>query len=99
VLISSTAINKKVNFGRTVKLAKFLQNKFNSDIARFATHVRTCLATVQGAWYSFVGGETSSIAIQIFLQQCCKTSCKFSVARFAVTLGSPPLLGYSNKCF
>ena len=33
-----------------------------------------------------VGGETRSIAIQLVLQQCCKTNCTFFVARFAVPL-------------
>ena len=31
-----------------------------------------------------VGGKTRNIAIQLVLQQCCKTSCTFFVARFSV---------------
>ena len=33
-------------------------------------------------------GKTRNIALQLVLQQCCKTSCTFFVARFSV-----PLLG------
>jgi len=33
-----------------------------------------------------VAGKTRHIAIQLVLQQCCKTSCKFFVARFFVPL-------------
>ena len=29
-----------------------------------------------------MGGKTRNIAIQLVLQQCCKTSCTFCVARF-----------------
>ena len=35
-----------------------------------------------------VGGKTRNIAIQLVLQQCCKTSCTFFVARFSVPLSS-----------
>ena len=35
-----------------------------------------------------VSGKTRNIAIQQVLQQCCKTSCAFFVARFSVPLGS-----------
>ena len=31
-----------------------------------------------------LGGKTHNIAIQLILQQCCKTSCTFFVARFSV---------------
>ena len=31
-----------------------------------------------------IGGKTRNIAIQLVLQQCCKTSCTFFVARFSV---------------
>ena len=33
-----------------------------------------------------MGGKTRNIAIQLVLQQCCKTSCTFFVARFSVPL-------------
>ena len=37
------------------------------------------------AFYRFdVGGKTRNIAVQLVLQQCCKTSCAFFVARFSV---------------
>ena len=31
-----------------------------------------------------VGGKARSIALQLVLQQCCKTSCMFFVTRFSV---------------
>ena len=34
-----------------------------------------------------MGGKTRNIAIQLVLQQCCRTSCTFFVARFSVPLG------------
>ena len=51
----------------TVKRAKkratcfvtLLQNELKSDVARFTTHVQTCLATNQ---VSFKGGKTGNIA-------------------------------------
>ena len=33
-----------------------------------------------------MGGKTHNIAIQLGLQQCCKTSCTFFVARFTAAL-------------
>ena len=39
------------------------------------------LQTNKVAGFVFVGGKTCSIAIQLVLQQCCKTSCTFFVAR------------------
>ena len=34
-----------------------------------------------------MGGKTRNIAFQLVLQQCCRTSCTFFVARFSVPLG------------
>ena len=34
----------------------------------------------------YVGGKTRDIAIQLVLQQCCKTCCTFFLARFSVPL-------------
>ena len=31
-----------------------------------------------------VGGKTRNIAIELVLQQCCKTTCMIFVARFSV---------------
>ena len=57
--------------------------------------IQTCLATNQAVvsqpattWFVlwrqvwFVGGKTRNIAIQLFLQPCCKTSCNVFVALF-----------------
>ena len=41
-----------------------------------------------------VGGKTCNIAFQLVLQQCCKRSCMFFVARFSV-----PLVVYTPWCF
>ena len=42
-----------------------------------------------------VGGKTRKIAIQIVLQQCCKTSCTLFVARFSVPLAiQKPVFSY-----
>ena len=47
---------------------------------------QTCLAKIRLLTGLNVGGETRSVAIQLVLQQCCKTNCTFFVARFAVPL-------------
>ena len=57
-------------------LAILLQNELNSDVARFTRLLKGLN----------VGGKTHNIAIQLALQQCCKTSCTFFVARFSVPL-------------
>ena len=57
-------------------LAILLQNELNSDVARFTRLLKGLN----------VGGKTRNIAIQLALQQCCKTSCTFFVARFSVPL-------------
>ena len=65
-----------------------LQNELNTDVARFTSHVRTCLATNKVARFVFLGRKTrsASIAIQLVLQQCSKKSCTFLVAFFTVPL-------------
>ena len=70
----------KVRYHRHQKIANCfvtsLQNKLNSDVARFTTPIhenKPCNLTC-GNIGSNVGGNTRNIAIQLFLQQCCKTS-------------------------
>ena len=61
-----------------------LQNELNSEVARFTTHVQTCQQPDLLQDRFDVGGKTRNIAIQLVLQQCCKTSCMIFVARFSV---------------
>ena len=56
----------------------------NSDVARFTTHVRPCLARNKVVRFVQVGGKTSNITIQLILQPYCKTNCALFVARFTV---------------
>ena len=72
------------NLFRNSCFATLLQNELNSDFAPFITHEKNpyyliCCKTGLNA-----GGKTRNIAIQLVLQQCCRTSCTFSVARFTV---------------
>ena len=55
-----------------------------NHVARFTTHVLTCLATNKVARFFFMGGKTRNIIIQLVLQQSRKTSCTFYVAHFTV---------------
>ena len=57
-----------------------------SDVERFTADVRTCLTTIRLQGFFFFCGKTSNIAIQLVLQQCCKTSCTFLVAYLTVHL-------------
>ena len=56
----------------------------NSDVARFTTHVRPCLARNKVVRFFHVGGKTSNITVQLILQPCFKTNCALFVARFTV---------------
>ena len=47
------------------------------DVALFTTHVQTCSQPDLLQDRFDVGGKTRNIAIQLVLQQCCKTSCTF----------------------
>ena len=60
------------------------ENELNSDVARFTTHIKHVLQQIRLITGLNVGGETRNIAIQLVLQQCCKTSCTFFVARFSI---------------
>ena len=79
---SPLSYGKTGNVKRATCFAIFLQNELNSDVVRFTTDLRACLATNKVAGFVFVGGKTRSTAIQFVLQQFCKTSCTFFVARY-----------------
>ena len=66
---------KTGNKKRATCFATLLENELNSDVARFITIVRTCLATRKG-------GKTRNIPLQLVLRQCCKTSCTFFCCPF-----------------
>ena len=59
-------------------------NELNSVVARFTTHIKPVLQQIRLLTGLNVGGKTRNIAIQLVLQQCCKTSCMFFVARFCI---------------
>ena len=67
---------------KNVRLATMLQNELNSDVGRFTTRVQTCKQPdlLQDRFYNAQHRYSSR------LQQCCKTSCTFFVARFSVPL-------------
>ena len=58
----------------------------NSDVARFTTHIKPVLQQIRLLTGLNMGGKTHSIAIQLVLQQCCKTSCTFFCYPFFRTL-------------
>ena len=68
---------------RATCFATLLQTKLNSDVARFTTYVRPCLARNKVVRFVFVGGKTSNITIQLILQPCCEYFALF-VGRFTV---------------
>ena len=68
---------------RATCFATLLQTKLNSDVARFTTYVRPCLARNKVVRFVFVGGKTSNITIQLLLQPCCEYFALF-VGRFTV---------------
>ena len=43
------------------------------------------------------GGKTRNVTLQLLLQQCCKTSCMFFVARFSVPLALHDFIFCLNK--
>ena len=77
---------KTGNKKRTTCLATLLQNELNSDVARFTTHIKPVLQQIRLLKGLNVGGNTRYVAIQLALQQYCKTSCTFFVARSSVPL-------------
>ena len=77
---------KTGNKKRTTCLATLLQNELNSDVARFTTHIKPVLQQIRLLKGLNVGGNTRNVAIQLALQQYCKKSCTFFVARSSVPL-------------
>ena len=69
---------------RATCLATLLQNKLNSDVTRFTTHIKPALQQIRLLTGLNVSGKTRNIAIQLVLQQFCKTSCTYFAARFSV---------------
>ena len=69
-------------------LASLLQNELNSNVAHFTTHIKPVWQQIRLLTGLNMGGKTCNIAIQLVLQQCCKTSCTFFVARFSVPLAT-----------
>ena len=58
-------------------LITLLQNELNSDVGRFTTHIKPVLQQISFLTGLNKGGKTRNIAIQLVLQQCCKTGCTF----------------------
>ena len=58
-------------------LAALLQNELTSSVGRFPTHIKPVLQQIRLSTGLNMGGKTRNIAIQLVLQQCCKTSCMF----------------------
>ena len=77
---------KTGNKKRATCLATLLENKLNSDVARFTTHIKPVLQQIRLSTGLNVDGKTRNISFHLFLQQCCKTSCTLFVARFSVPL-------------
>ena len=75
---------KRATKKRATCFATLLQTKLNSDVTRFTTYVRPCLARNKVVRFVFVGGKTSNITIQLILQPCCKTNCALFVAHVTV---------------
>ena len=73
-------VRKNGQQNRATCLATLLLNELNNDVA---TNVLQQIRLLTGL---NMGGKTRNIAIQLVLQQCCKTSCTFCVARFSVPL-------------
>ena len=85
VLIGYLRYGKTANKKRKI-FATWLQKELNSDVARFTTHENKPYNLISCKTGSNMGGKTRNIAIQLGLQQCCKTSCTFFVARFTAAL-------------
>ena len=64
-----------------------LQNELDRDVARFTTLIKPVLQQIRLLTGLNVCGKTRNIAIQLVLQQCCKTSCTSFGARFSVPFG------------
>ena len=76
-------------------LASLLQNELNSDVARFAIHIKPLLQQIRLFTDLNTACKTCIIAFQrLVLQQCCKANCTF-FARF--TVSEPLQLLYTTQ--
>ena len=69
---------------RSTCFATLQQNEVNSDVARFTTHVRTCLATNKVARFLLLGGKRRNIAIQFVWSKVAKQVARFCRPFYAV---------------
>ena len=83
VLRMMTLEKYKGGVKRATCFATLLQNDLNSNVARFTTHIKPVLQQIRLLTGLNMDGKTHNIAIELVLQQCCKTSCMFFVARFS----------------
>ena len=79
-LISLSVSKQPRLYVRPYKIVK--QQCVSSDVVDFTTDVQTCLATNKVARYFLGGGKMCNFAIQLILQQCCKTSSTCFVVHF-----------------
>ena len=86
ILIGYLKNGKTGNKKRAICFATWLQNELNSDVARFTTYENKPYNLISCKTGSNMGVKTRNIATQLGLQQCCKTSCTFFVARFTAAL-------------
>ena len=86
VLIGYLKNGKTGNKKRAICFTTWLQNELNSDVARFTTYENKPYNLISCKTGSNMGVKTRNIATQLGLQQCCKTSCTFLVARFTAAL-------------
>ena len=98
--------SKTGNKKRATCFATLLQNEMNTDVARFNTRIRTCLATNKVARLLFVGGKTRNSHIQLVLQQCCTFLLLLSVSphlktvnRLSICKGSGRAGATCSRCF
>ena len=71
-------------------LATLQQKEWNSDVARFTTHIKPVLQQIRLLTGLNVVGKTRNTAFQLVLPQCCKTSCTISFRLRAVSLFCSP---------
>ena len=86
VLIGYLMNGKTGNKKRAICFATWLQNELNSDVARFTIRENKHCNLISCKTGSNVVRKIHNIAIQLGLQQCCKTSCTFFVTRFTAAL-------------
>ena len=77
---------KTGNKNHATCLATLLQNESNSEFARITTHIKPVLHQIRLLTVFNVSDKTRNVAFHLILQQCCKTSCTFFVARFTEAL-------------